>query len=177
MQKMKKNRLVKSLILILSAALWLSFSAEAQRKKVRPKPKGKISNKVAHKKPAFRPLHPVSSIMVSNPVVVRSQAAFTFTNRWYDFGDIVQGEKVTYTFSFKNTGKEPLIINTVQPTCGCTVTEWPHKPILPGQSGEIKVTFDSKSALNQQNKTITIISNALTGNERLYLRGNVLPKR
>ncbi len=169
-------------VMVLASSILLTFSAEAQTKpKPKAKPKGKVVNsksraKTASKKPV-RSFPVVSSIMVSNPTVVRSQAAFAFTNRWFDFGDIVQGDKITHTFSFKNTGKDPLVISAVQPTCGCTVTEWDRKPIPPGQSGSISVTFDSKSALNQQSKTVTIVSNASTGNERLYLRGNVLPKR
>jgi hypothetical protein len=186
MQKVNTILSLRSLVLTLLGVLLLTFSAEAQKSKPKPKPKGKVAyrgktsskyrSKTAYKKPV-RTTHTVSSIMVSNPTVVRSQAAFSFTNRWHDFGDVVQGEKVVHTFTFKNTGKDPLIINAVQPTCGCTVTEWTRTPIPPGQNGEITVTFDSKAALNQQNKTVTVVSNASTGNERLYLRGNVLPKR
>lgn len=163
---------------LLLAALTLSFStAEAQQ--ARKKHKGKTKPKPAYRKPVGKASahRPAAAVPVSNLTVVRSQAAFTFANRWHDFGDIVQGQKITHTFTFRNTGREPLIISNVQPTCGCTVTEWTRQPVLPGQSGQITVTFDSKSAMNEQNKTVTVVSNAMAGSERLYLRGNVLPKR
>ncbi|MDJ1484447.1 DUF1573 domain-containing protein [Cytophagaceae bacterium YF14B1] len=188
MQKNLSILTLKTILLILSGIVCIVFSAEAQKSKYRgkAKPKSKViysartsskyRSKTAYRKPT-RSSHLVSSVIVSNPTIVRSQAAFSFTSRWYDFGDVIQGEKVTHTFPFKNTGKDPLIISVVQPTCGCTVTEWTRTPIPPGQSGDITVTFDSKSSLNQQNKTITVVSNAATGNERLYIQGNVLPKR
>lgn len=174
----------KTMLLLLLGLSCVCFTAEAQQKKAKPKPKSKAKTvyrgKTAYrKKPAARPvMRPVApAVAVSNPNVVRTQAAFTFTNRWHDFGDIVQGQKVTHTFTFRNTGKDPLVIYSVQPTCGCTVTEWSREPVPPGAGSTITVIFDSKSALNQQNKTVTILSNAVTGSERLYLKGNVLPKR
>ena len=178
----KKNkpfpiRLQSFIFLSLTGLLLLSLSAEAQQ--ARKKHKGKAKPKTAHRKPAGKvaPHRPAVMVPVSNLTVVRSQAAFTFTNRWHDFGDIVQGQKITHTFTFRNTGKDPLVISNVQPTCGCTVTEWTRQPIMPGQPGGVTVTFDSGEALNGQSKTITVISNSSGGSERLYLRGNVLPKR
>ena len=58
-------------------------------------------------------------------VVVHSSAqssgpAITWEKSVYDFGDVVQGDKVEHTFKFKNTGNESLIITNVQVTCGCT---------------------------------------------------------
>ena len=79
----------------------------------------------------------------------------------YDFGDLVQGDKVEHIFKFKNTGKEPLIITNVQVTCGCTTPRgWARDPIAPGQSSEITVAFNSLGKFGKQNKVVTIISNA-----------------
>ncbi len=165
---------------LLFCFLLVFSSANAQKSKSKSKAKTSASrskSKYTKKKPVIKPVKPISNIAVSNPTITRSQAAFTFTNRWFDFGDIVQGQKVTHAFTFRNTGKDPLIISSIQPTCGCTVAEWPKTPIPPGQNGEIVVTFDSHESINQQNKTITILSNVATGTERLYIKGNVLPKK
>lgn len=86
--------------------------------------------------------------------------AITFTEKSHDFGKINQGDVVEYTFKFKNTGNQPLVLSNVSATCGCTVPEWPKEPIAPGKSGSIKATFNSAGKLGHQNKVITIQSNA-----------------
>ncbi len=74
----------------------------------------------------------------------------------HNFGTIKQGESVTYEFKFKNSGKEPLIINTAVGSCGCTVPEYPKEPIKPNGSGVIKVTFNSAGKSGPQDKTVTL---------------------
>lgn len=74
----------------------------------------------------------------------------------FNFGTIKQGESVTHEFKFKNSGKEPLLINTAVGSCGCTVPEYPKEPIKPNGSGVIKVTFNSTGKSGPQDKTVTI---------------------
>lgn len=97
----------------------------------------------------------------------------------YDFGDIVQGEKVEHTFKFKNTGNEPLVITNVQVTCGCTTPKgWTRDPILPGQSSEITVGFNSAGKYSRQEKVITIVSNAVNHEgAQIMFSANVLEKK
>lgn len=92
---------------------------------------------------------------------VKKQAVITFDKTEYDFGKLLQGEKVTYTFKFKNTGNVPLIISEVAKTCGCTASEYSQKPIAPNESGSIKVTFDSKGLEGFQSKTIQVGANTI----------------
>ena len=97
----------------------------------------------------------------------------------YDFGDLVQGDKVEHIFKFRNTGKEPLIITNVQVTCGCTTPKgWARDPIAPGQSSEITVAFNSLGKFGKQNKVVTIISNAANpeGGQISFV-ANVLDKK
>ncbi len=97
----------------------------------------------------------------------------------YDFGDLVQGDKVEHIFKFRNTGKEPLIITNVQVTCGCTTPKgWARDPIAPGQSSEITVAFNSLGKFGKQNKVVTIISNAANpeGGQISFV-ANVLEKK
>ena len=97
----------------------------------------------------------------------------------YDFGDLVQGDKVEHIFKFKNTGKEALLITNVQVTCGCTTPKgWARDPIAPGQSGEITIAFNSLGKYGKQNKVVTIISNAVNpeGGQILFAV-NVLDKK
>lgn len=98
----------------------------------------------------------------------------SFTETSKSFGEIKQGEVVSHTFTFKNTGKEPLIISSVQTTCGCTVANYTKDPILPGKTGEVKASFNSTGKFGGQNKVITVLSNADNNPERVSIICNVV---
>ncbi|MCZ2357403.1 MAG: DUF1573 domain-containing protein [Bacteroidia bacterium] len=78
----------------------------------------------------------------------------------HDFGKITEGEKVSHTFKIKNTGQNPLVINDVKPSCGCTTPNWTKDPIPPGNEGKIEVEFDSQGKSGNQSKTVTVTANA-----------------
>ncbi|MFT6882823.1 MAG: hypothetical protein ACI83W_002454 [Marinoscillum sp.] len=98
----------------------------------------------------------------------------TFSETDHDFGDITQGDQVTYTFAYENTGNEPLILSDVKTTCGCTATNWDREPLAPGAKGDIKVNFNSRGKMGMQNKIVTILSNAVNSSERVKITTNVL---
>jgi hypothetical protein len=104
-----------------------------------------------------------------------SKADIQFREKQFDFSDIVQGDKVSKKFSFRNAGTEPLMILNVQTTCGCTATDWPKQPIPPGDSSSLMVTFNSAKKIGRINKIVTIYTNGLRPEERLKITGNVLP--
>jgi hypothetical protein len=113
----------------------------------------------------------------SNITVVNGDApAISFETIDYNFGTINKGEKVRYSYKFKNVGKAPLIIANAEATCGCTVPEVPKTPIKPGAEGEIGVVFDSAGKTGLQDKVITITSNAAAPVVQLHLRGEILDK-
>lgn len=94
----------------------------------------------------------------------------------HDFGTIKEGDKVSYTYSFKNTGEAPLIIQNAQPSCGCTVPEWSKEPIPVGGTGFVKAEFDSNGKPNIQNKTITVTANTWPKVTTLRFKAMVTPK-
>lgn len=99
----------------------------------------------------------------------------TFESTELEFGKVLDGHLVEHTFEFVNTGKAPLILSAVEPSCGCTVPRsWPKKPVLPGERGKIEVTFDSKNRVGTINKTITVIANTAPSNTILKLTGEVV---
>lgn len=101
----------------------------------------------------------------------------TFEKTTHQFGEISYGGNGTYEFLFKNTGNEPLILSQPKSSCGCTVPEWPKKPILPGETDVIKVTYKNTDRPGSFSKYVTIFSNAKTNKEvKLYIKGKILPE-
>lgn len=84
---------------------------------------------------------------------------FTFEKVIHDFGYVTKGERLSYSFKFKNSGKSNLIISYVESSCGCTTSSPPKAPIKPGESGEIKVTFDSKTKTGPTSSQVLITAN------------------
>lgn len=93
----------------------------------------------------------------------------------HDFGVIPKEKPVSKTFMIKNTGDNPLTINDAKASCGCTVPKKPEEPILPGETGELEVTFTSKpnQAGQQINKTVTITANIPNSTHKLTIKGKV----
>ena len=91
-----------------------------------------------------------------------------------DYGTIEKGADGIRTFEFTNTGEAPLIIAKVKSSCGCTVPEKPKDPILPGETGVIKVKYDTNRVMPIR-KTITVSSNAAnTPTVALKIKGLVV---
>lgn len=103
-------------------------------------------------------------------------AVISFDNLEYDFGTIKEGDIVEHTFKVKNTGDAPLIIQSAQPSCGCTVPDFTKDPIPAGGEGFVKAKFDTKGKTNAQNKTITVTANTWPKQTTLRFKAMVLPK-
>lgn len=102
---------------------------------------------------------------------------FEFNDVTHDFGTVPEGPSVTHMFEFKNTGKEPLIIQNVTASCGCTSPDWPKQPILPGKSSTIKVVYSTERRVGPFSKDIFIKSNAANPDDKevfeLHIKGTV----
>ena len=101
---------------------------------------------------------------------------FTFEQEEHNFGQIRDGDIVSHTFRFTNTGEAPLIISKATAACGCTVPQWPKQPIPAGGSGEIQVQFDSSNKPGMQNKVVTITANTESKVKKLLIRAQVNPR-
>lgn len=84
----------------------------------------------------------------------------------HDFGQIAQGKPVYHSFTIVNTGKEPLKLDNVSASCGCTTPEWSQEPIAPGASAIIKVGYNA-AAEGSFDKAITITYNT---NQQKFLK-------
>ena len=101
---------------------------------------------------------------------------FTFEQEEHNFGQIRDGDIVSHTFRFTNSGEAPLIISKATAACGCTVPQWPKQPIPVGGSGEIQVQFDSSNKPGMQNKVVTITANTESKVKKLLIRAQVNPR-
>lgn len=97
--------------------------------------------------------------------------ALQFKETTHDFGDIPQGKPVYYTFQVVNISKEPVKIENVQTSCGCTTPEWKKDPIGPGGTATIKVGYNAAVAAPFE-KYITVLYNG-TQTKQLIIKGNV----
>jgi len=91
-----------------------------------------------------------------------------------DLGTLKMGEIGEGSVLITNQGKTDLVIYSAQGSCGCTVPETPREPIKPGQSYEMKVTFDSAGKPGLQQKTVTLTTNTAQGREVFTVKAQVI---
>jgi hypothetical protein len=100
-------------------------------------------------------------------------AKIEFKDTTIDYGTVNKGDNGVRTFEFTNTGDAPLIVSKVSSSCGCTVPKKPEAPVMPGQTGEIEVKYDTQRVMPIR-KTITVLSNAETPTVSLKIKGEVI---
>jgi hypothetical protein len=94
-----------------------------------------------------------------------------FNTENHNFGNVAEGPTADFTFTFRNTGKEPIILQRVQPACGCTAADYTKEPILPGKTGYVKASYSTQGRPGPFTKTVSVLSNA--GQKTLTFTGNV----
>jgi hypothetical protein len=104
----------------------------------------------------------------------RAVPVIEFEETRHHFGVIQSGEKVTYSFSFRNTGNAPLLISSAKASCGCTVPAYTREPVQPGEAGSIEVTFDSSGKSGMESKNVTIISNTTPNSTVLTISAEII---
>lgn len=131
---------------------------------------GNVTPGVATATPAVNPVTPAET-KPEGPLPVAA-----FGKMEHDFGTIKEGQVVEYTYTVKNTGAAPLIIQNAQPSCGCTAPDWTKTPIPVGGTGFVKAKFDSNGKPNIQNKSITVTANTWPKQTVLRFKAMVTPK-
>lgn len=120
---------------------------------------------------------PAPTAEVKAPAVTNGQyPVMQFETTAHDFGKINAGDKVSYDFTFTNTGTGDLVIANAVGSCGCTVPEYPKEPVAPGKSGVMKVTFNSAGKSGMQQKTVTITTNTKAQKEQLTIKAAITPQ-
>ena len=120
------------------------------------------------------------AILLSAPIYGQDQngASIEFNKKIHDFGDIqLSAGKQNYTFTFKNVSQQPVIIQTVISSCGCTTPTWTKNPVKPGESGKLSVTFLNDQGPIPFDKSLTVY---VTGSSKpiiLRIKGVVHAKK
>ena len=102
----------------------------------------------------------INSFVAQQAIALTQGAEISFDKSTHDYGQIEKSANGECIFVFTNTGNKPLKISNAKGSCGCTVPQWPREEIAPGETGEIKVRYDTKR-VGVINKSVTIQSNAL----------------
>ncbi len=101
-----------------------------------------------------------------------AQDSIIFDKLEHDYGTIERGADGNSEFTFTNKGTTPLVLKNVRASCGCTVPQWPKEPVSPGETGVIKVKYNT-NIKGSFNKSITVTSNAANNPVRLRVKGKV----
>lgn len=107
-------------------------------------------------------------------VSAQEKAEIQFKEETIDYGKIRRGSDGVRVFEFTNTGDAPLVITNVRSSCGCTIPKKPEEPILPGQTGQIEVKYDTNRAAGPFRKAITVSSNANSPTKILKIKGELI---
>lgn len=116
-------------------------------------------------------------IILNSALAFSQEAEFSLLDKkTIKFPDTEAGKTLEHTFHFKNTGTTPLIIEDYEVACTCTKLTYPKHPILPGQSGELKLSFDTQGKYYFQDRNVLIKMNTKKQTERIRLKVYVIPQ-
>ncbi|MDD3876965.1 MAG: DUF1573 domain-containing protein [Bacteroidales bacterium] len=122
----------------------------------------------------------VPTTVVNNPnsadgtVAEGSLPVLKFDKTEHDFGQLIQGERVSYAFKFKNEGTSDLVIASANAGCGCTIPNYPRQPIAPGESGVVEVSFNTNGKSGFQNQRVSIVANTQPNTTVITIKANVV---
>ncbi len=122
--------------------------------------------------------HTILTLILVGFTTIMSAQEISFITKTHDFDTIYsENGKVTHSFTFTNTGDEPLVLTKVKAGCGCTTTAYTKDSVAPGQTGFITAQFNPRGYSSRFKKSISVNSNAT--NEafvRLFIQGVVTSK-
>jgi len=178
-----KSNIVKSMMLLAVVVVLAGACKDRDAEKKIAQLEARLADlegKKASPTPGAAPgIVPAASPVAAQPADQKPEgpvANMEFASVDHDFGTINEGDVVEYTYKFKNSGQAPLIIQSAQGSCGCTVPEWSKEPIPVGGTGFVKAKFDSNGKANAQNKTVTVTANTWPKQTVLRFKAMVTPK-
>ena len=118
----------------------------------------------------------VSETSIIEETKKQPETSLALSEPSFDFGKIKKGDVVEHIYEVTNTGKNPLIISSVQPTCGCTVPDYTKDPILPGQKGKSTLKFNSANFDGVVHKAAQVYANVAKNPIELTFTADIQPK-
>ena len=100
-----------------------------------------------------------------------------FDSLTHDFGEVIQGEQLDYTFYFKNVGKSTLIISEVRTSCGCITPVPAIEPVPVGEEGEIPITFNTTNKSGEVTTYVVVGANTYPAQTVLTIKANVKERK
>lgn len=165
-----KTRLLSAIALAVVLLSSCSQGKDDQSEKIKA-----LEEKIAAMEGSNIPV-PADMAQTTTPADASTLGSFQFTEMEHDFGTISEGKVVEKIFNFTNNGQAPLVISNITASCGCTSPDWTKSPVQPGETGFVKVVFNSTAKSGAQSPTVTIQANTNPTVTRLSMRGSVTPK-
>lgn len=117
----------------------------------------------------------ICSVLKADPPVVNTSSKLKFNKIEHDFGNQPQGKPVSYEFEFTNISSEPVILEDVKASCGCTTPTWTKAPVMPGKKGSIKAQYNmARDGAYRKSITVTTKDGE---NITLYISGNAIVQK
>lgn len=115
-------------------------------------------------------------IALSSALGFAQEAELLIDRAVFKFPKVYEGEQLEHVYKISNPGTLPLIISDYSVACSCTKAYLPEKPILPGESFDLKVTFDTNGKYYFQDREIYLKANTQKETHKLRFKVNVIPK-
>lgn len=118
----------------------------------------------------------VSLLIIKSAFAFAQQADLLFLDSVHKFPKTEAGTTLTHNFAFVNTGNAPLIITETKVSCSCTQINYPKTPVLPTDTAEMIVSFNTSEVYGWQDRIVTVKSNAKSGDQNIRFKVMVKPK-
>lgn len=119
----------------------------------------------------------ITIFLLLSTSLIFAQPKIEFKNTTHDYGVVKEeGGLAECKFEFTNTGDQPLILNNVRATCGCTTPRWTKDPVAPGKTGSILVAYNPKNRPGGFSKSVNVYSNSQPSVSVLKIKGTVAPR-
>lgn len=132
-----------------------------------------VSSSLAAGEPEAQPTPPKRTYRPIPPRMDFSPGVLEVDTADFDWGEVLQGEKVRHDYVLKNVGGHPVTISAVRPSCGCTVASFTREPIPPGKTGIVTLEFTTKGYRGAVKKTATVQSDAKNPTITLSIGGKI----
>ena len=116
-----------------------------------------------------------SLAVMAQPAAPKVEDVAKFNVEKHDFGKIVAGTPVTYSFQIKNISDKPLVVENSWASCGCTTPEKIVDPIMPGATASLKVAYNAAAA-SPFTKDVYVQFTGIAQPKTVQITGEVLTK-